>query len=153
MATSARALWQGPHAAHDQHHHRSLTHRRHRAGDGTRGARAAAHAHPGGPGMSAAGGVSPSEHKGELRVVGTSVAREVDLLLEGVAALVGKRAPRVLQVGARALLSDRNERNWRKLVAKRFGERARFVGIDLLEGTNVDSVLDICGSPKQLKLK
>ena len=103
--------------------------------------------------MSAAGGVSPSEHKGELRVVGTSVAREVDLLLEGVAALVGKRAPRVLQVGARALLSDRNERNWRKLVAKRFGERARFVGIDLLEGTNVDSVLDICGSPKQLKLK
>ncbi len=103
--------------------------------------------------MTAAGGASPPDHKGELRVVGTSVTREVELLLERLATSIGKRAPRVLQVGSRALLSDRNERNWRGLVTKRFGDRARFVGIDLLEGANVDSVLDICSSPKQLGAK
>jgi len=65
----------------------------------------------------------------------------------------GRRALRVLQVGSRALVSDRNERNWRNLVAKRFGSRAAFVGIDLLEGSNVDHVLDICSEPRSLKAK
>jgi SAM-dependent methyltransferase len=103
--------------------------------------------------MTGAGGASPSNHKGELRVVGTSVTREVELLLERVAASLGKRPPRVLQVGSRSLVSDRNERNWRSLVTKRFGERSTFVGIDLLEGSNVDSVLDVCSSTKELKAK
>jgi len=103
--------------------------------------------------MTAAGGASPSNHKGELRVVGTSVTREVELLLERVAASLGKRPPRVLQVGSRSLVSDRNERNWRNLVTKRFGERSTFIGIDLLEGSNVDSVLDICSSTKALTAK
>jgi SAM-dependent methyltransferase len=103
--------------------------------------------------MTEAGGASPSSHKGELRVVGTSVTREVELLLERLAALTGKRPPRVLQVGSRSLVSDRNERNWRSLIAKRFGERAKFVGIDLLEGSNVDNVLDICSASRTLKDK
>ena len=103
--------------------------------------------------MTAAGGASPSNHKGELRVVGTSVTREVELLLERVAASQDKRPPRVLQVGSRSLVSDRNERNWRSLVTKRFGERSTFIGIDLLEGSNVDSVLDICSPSKTLKAK
>ena len=101
--------------------------------------------------MTQAGGASPSSHKGELRVVGTSVTREVELLLERLATLTGKRPPRVLQVGSRSLVSDRNERNWRALIAKRFGERATFVGVDLLEGSNVDSVLDICSTSRTLK--
>jgi SAM-dependent methyltransferase len=103
--------------------------------------------------MTAAGGASPSNHKGELRVVGTSVTREVELLLERVATSLDKRPPRVLQVGSRSLVSDRNERNWRNLVTKRFGERSTFIGIDLLEGSNVDSVLDICSPSKTLKAK
>jgi SAM-dependent methyltransferase len=103
--------------------------------------------------MRPAGDASPSEPKGELRVVGTSVTREVELLLERVAGAVGKRAPRVLQVGSRTLVSDRNERNWRSLVAKRFGSRASFIGLDLLEGSNVDHVLDICSGPRSLKAK
>ena len=53
--------------------------------------------------MTAADDASPAEPKGELRVVGTSVAREVELLLDRVAGMVGRRAPRVLQVGSRAL--------------------------------------------------
>jgi SAM-dependent methyltransferase len=100
--------------------------------------------------MTAAGGASPSNPKGELRVVGTSVTREVELLLERVAKSLGKRPPRILQVGSRSLVSDRNERNWRNLVTKRFGERSTFIGIDLLEGSNVDSVLDICTPTKAL---
>jgi SAM-dependent methyltransferase len=103
--------------------------------------------------MTPAGDASSAEPKGELRVVGTSVTREVELLLERVAQAAGKRAPRVLQVGSRALVSDRNERNWRSLVAKRFGSRAAFVGIDLLEGSNVDHVLDICSEPRALKAR
>ena len=98
--------------------------------------------------MKPAGDASPAEPKGELRVVGTSVTREVELLLDRVAQGVGRRAPRVLQVGSRTLVSDRNERNWRSLVAKRFGSRAAFVGIDLLDGSNVDHVLDICSEPR-----
>ena len=103
--------------------------------------------------MKPADGASSAEPKGELRVVGTSVTREVELLLERVAQMVGRRAPRVLQVGSRSLVSDRNERNWRSLVAKRFGRRAAFVGIDLLAGSNVDHVLDICSEPRALKAK
>jgi SAM-dependent methyltransferase len=101
--------------------------------------------------MTAAGAASPSGPKGELRVVGTSVAREVELLLDRVAGTLGKRSPKVLQVGSRTRLADRNERNWRSLVAKRFGDRSDFTGIDLLEGSNVDRVLDICSAPKTLK--
>ncbi|MBS0537968.1 MAG: methyltransferase domain-containing protein [Proteobacteria bacterium] len=101
--------------------------------------------------MTVAGGVSPSDHKGELRVVGTSVTREVELLLDRLAAATGKRALRVLQVGSRSLVSDRNERNWRALLTRRFGERATFIGIDLFEGSNVDELLDICSPPKALK--
>ena len=103
--------------------------------------------------MTAAGGASPSNHKGELRVVGTSVTREVELLLDRVGSSLGKRSPRVLQVGSRSLVSDRNERNWRNLIIKRFGGRSTFIGIDLLEGTNVDSVLDICSPPEALNAK
>ena len=103
--------------------------------------------------MTATGGASPSNPKGELRVVGTSVTREVELLLDRVGKSLGKRAPRVLQVGSRSLISDRNERNWRSLVTKRFGERSVFIGVDLLEGSNVDGVLDICSPAKALKEK
>lgn len=106
-----------------------------------------------------AGGATPGELRpgelrpGELRVVGTSVTREIDLLLDRVAQSVGKRAPRVLQVGSRTLLSERNVRNWRSLIAKRFGDKAHFVGLDLAEGTNVDCVADICSGPRTLKGK
>lgn len=106
-----------------------------------------------------AGGATPGELRpgelrpGELRVVGTSVTREVELLFDRVAQSVGKRAPRILQVGARTLLSERNVRNWRNLVTKRFGAKARFVGLDLAEGTNVDCVADICSDPRTLKGK
>lgn len=103
--------------------------------------------------MKPAAGAAPPEPRGELRVVGTSVGREVELLLDRLAGEMGRRAPRVLQVGSRTLLSDRNERNWRSLIAKRFGPRARFIGLDLLEGTNVDVVGDICSSPRTLKAK
>jgi SAM-dependent methyltransferase len=107
--------------------------------------------------MKPAGGGSPSDresdHRSELRVVGTSVTREVELLLDRLAELVGRRTPRVLQVGSRSLISDRNERNWRGLIAERFGRRAKFVGIDLLEGANVDTLLDICSPLRALKSK
>jgi hypothetical protein len=100
--------------------------------------------------MSNTAGSDPRpDHRGELRVVGTSVTREVELLLDRLAEAVGRRAPRVLQVGSRPSVSDRNERNWRGLLGKRFSG-AEFVGIDILEGTNVDKVVDICSSPKTL---
>ncbi len=100
--------------------------------------------------MSGAAGSDPrAEHRGELRVVGTSVTREVELLLDRLGETVGRRSPRILQVGSRPSVSDRNERNWRSLLAKRFSG-AEFIGIDLLEGSNVDRVLDICSSPKVL---
>jgi SAM-dependent methyltransferase len=102
--------------------------------------------------MSAAGGAPLPPRKGELRIVGTSVTREIELLLDRVAETVGRRAPRVLQVGSRSSVSDRNERNWRALISKRFGNRARFTGIDLAEGSNVDRQLDICGPPKAIRL-
>ena len=99
--------------------------------------------------MSAAGDAS-SAPRSELRVVGTTVAREIELLLDRVAQGTGKRGPRVLQVGSRSLVSDRNERNWRGLVAKRFARGSHFVGVDLFEGTNVDHVLDICSPTAKL---
>jgi SAM-dependent methyltransferase len=100
--------------------------------------------------VTAAGGARSSGHTSELRVVGTSVAREIEILLDRLSQLLGRRAPRVLQVGSRTLLADRNERNWRNLIAKRFGKRAGFVGIDLSAGNNVDMVLDICCAPRAL---
>lgn len=101
-----------------------------------------------------AGNDTPGEMRpGELRVVGTSVTREVELLLDRVAQAAGRRAPRVLQVGSRTLVSERNVRNWRSLVAKRFGTKAEFVGLDLAEGSNVDCVADICSDPRTLKAR
>jgi SAM-dependent methyltransferase len=91
-----------------------------------------------------------SDHRGELHVVGTSVTREIELLLDRLAQAVGRRPPRVLQVGARTSVSDRNERNWRSLIGKRFGKRAHFVGVDLVEGGNVDRVMDICSPARVL---
>ncbi len=57
----------------------------------------------------------------------------------------------MLQVGARTSLADRNERNWRALVTKRFGPRTKFVGADLVDGGNVDQILDICNTPHAMK--
>jgi SAM-dependent methyltransferase len=89
--------------------------------------------------------------KGELHIVGTSVTREIDLLLDRVAETVGRRAPSILQIGSRASVADRNERNWRALTSRRFGARSRFTGIDLMEGDGVDRRLDICSSPKVVR--
>ncbi len=72
-------------------------------------------------------------------------------MLDRVAEAVGRRAPRILQVGSRSSVLDRNERNWRALTSKRFGNRAHFIGIDLAAGTNVDQRLDICGPPKAIR--
>jgi SAM-dependent methyltransferase len=94
--------------------------------------------------MTAAGSAPLLPRKGELRIVGTSVSREIESLLDRLAEAVGRRAPRVLQVGSRPSVSDRNERNWRALLTRRFGQRTRFIGIDLVEGDNVDRLLDIC---------
>ena len=100
------------------------------------------------------GNDTPGEARpGELRVVGTSVTREIDQLFDRLAQSTGRRAPRVLQVGSRTLVSERNVRNWRSLVARRFGAKARFVGLDIAEGSNVDCVADICGDPRMLKAK
>jgi SAM-dependent methyltransferase len=98
--------------------------------------------------MTAAGDAPSPPRKGELRIVGTSVGREVERLLDAVAESVGRRAPNVLQVGSRGSVSDRNELNWRALIARRFGDKARFVGIDLVDGNNVDRQLDICAPPR-----
>lgn len=103
--------------------------------------------------MKPGAGRSPSGEKTELRIVGTSVSREIESLVERVAVSIGRRTPRVLQVGSRTLVSDRNERNWRNLIGKRFGGRARFVGIDLLDGPNVDRVADICSPRRTLAAK
>src|SRR4029453_4487929 len=113
--------------------------------------RTAAHAHRGGAGMNSAGDASPSESKAELRIVRTPVTRATEARFERVTASLGRRAPRVLQVGSRTLVSDRNVLNWRSLVSKRFGGRGRFLGMDLEDGANVDRVLDICGSAASLK--
>lgn len=101
--------------------------------------------------MNGAGDASPPQGRAELRVVGTSVTHETGALFDRIAASVGRRAPRVLQVGSRSLVSDRNVRNWRGLLAKRFGGRVRFIGVDLEPGANVDCVIDICSAPKVLR--
>jgi SAM-dependent methyltransferase len=101
--------------------------------------------------MTAAGGAALPPRKGELHIVGTSVMREIELLLDRVADAAGRRAPHILQVGSRTSVSDRNERNWRALLSKRFGGGVRFTGIDLTEGDNVDRRLDICSSPKAIR--
>ena len=67
--------------------------------------------------MTAAGDAPPSPRKGELHIVGTTVGREVERLLDKVADATGRRVPRILQVGSRGSVSDRNELNWRSLVA------------------------------------
>jgi SAM-dependent methyltransferase len=85
-----------------------------------------------------------------MHVVGTTVAREIDRLLDGLADNVGRRPPRVLQVGARTSVADRNERNWRSLLTKRFDGGVHFIGIDLAQGGNVDRVLDICSRARIL---
>ena len=59
-----------------------------------------------------------------MRVVGTNVTREVELLLDGLVEAAGRRRPRILQIGYRASVSRRNELNWRGLIGKRFGYRA-----------------------------
>ncbi|HEY4169474.1 MAG TPA: methyltransferase domain-containing protein [Reyranella sp.] len=97
--------------------------------------------------MTAAGDAPPPPRKGELHIVGTTVGREVERLLDKLAEAAGRRAPRILQVGSRGSVADRNELNWRSLIARRFDGRARFVGIDLLTGPDVDHQLDICASP------
>jgi SAM-dependent methyltransferase len=101
--------------------------------------------------MTGAGDASPSESRAELRIVGTTVTLETEALFDRVTASLRRRAPRVLQVGSRTLVSDRNVLNWRGLVAKRFAGKSRFLGMDLEEGANVDRVLDICGSAASLK--
>ncbi|MFO1160011.1 MAG: methyltransferase domain-containing protein [Reyranellaceae bacterium] len=103
--------------------------------------------------MSAAGDAPSAQSPGELRVVGTSVTREIERLLDQVAETNGPHAPRILQVGSRAAASDRNERNWRALAAKRFGGHAQFVGVDLVDGANVDQVVDICSEPGTVRTK
>jgi SAM-dependent methyltransferase len=100
--------------------------------------------------MTGAGDAPPTPRKGELHIVGTTVGREVERLLDKVADAAGRRAPRVLQVGSRSSVSDRNELNWRGLIAKRFEGRARFIGIDLLAGPDVDRQLDICASSQTI---
>jgi SAM-dependent methyltransferase len=101
--------------------------------------------------MTTPGGAPLLPRKGELRIVGTSVTREIELLFDRVAETVGRRAPRILQVGSRSSVSDRNERNWRALVSTRFGDRAHFMGIDLSDGSNVDKRLDICSPPRTIR--
>jgi SAM-dependent methyltransferase len=102
--------------------------------------------------MRRAGGGVP-EGRTELRVVGTTVGREIELMLEALQRAVGRRAPRVLQVGSRVAMADRNEHNWRALLKKRFASHVQFVGIDLLAGSNVDHVLDICSDPRTMRAR
>src|SRR5260370_3276343 len=103
--------------------------------------------------MTRGDGGSSAQAPGELRVVGRTVGRGVELVPERVDETVGRRGPRVVQVGSRPLVADRNERNWRSLIAKRFDNRANFVGIDLRDGANVDHVLDICSERRTMTAK
>ena len=103
--------------------------------------------------MSADDDASSAQGKAELRVVGTSVSLQIENLLGRVAKAAGRRRPRVLQIGARSSVADRNEPNWRNLAAKHFDGRAQFVGIDLRDGPNVDHVLDICSDLGTVKAR
>lgn len=102
--------------------------------------------------MTAAGDVPPLPRKGELHIVGTTIGREIERLLDAVAEATRRRPPQILQIGSRKSVADRNELNWRNLITRRFGPRARFVGIDLRDGDNVDHRLDICAPPKTLAM-
>jgi SAM-dependent methyltransferase len=101
--------------------------------------------------MTPAGDSAAAGTRSELRVVGTRIAHEVDALLDLVAGSEGRRAPRVLQIGSRSRMADRNVLNWRSRIDKRFGGRALFIGLDLQAGSNVDAVADICGAPRALR--
>ncbi|SKA05805.1 Methyltransferase domain-containing protein [Enhydrobacter aerosaccus] len=79
------------------------------------------------------------------------MAREVERVLELLGQAVGRGGPRVLQIGARTSVSDRNELNWRALLHKRFGDGLEFIGVDLVSGSNVDRILDICSTPIALR--
>lgn len=81
----------------------------------------------------------------QIKVVGTSAAHEIDRLLDAIQAARGSRPVSVLQVGARIAPINKAQGNWRHRIEARFGTRARFVGLDIEAGDNVDLVLDICG--------
>jgi SAM-dependent methyltransferase len=100
--------------------------------------------------VTGAGGAPRAPRAGELRIVGTTVAHEIERLFDWAAEGAGCRPLRVLQVGSRQSVSDRNERNWRSLVSRRFGN-AVFVGVDLQDGDNVDRRLDICAPLTRIK--
>jgi hypothetical protein len=85
-----------------------------------------------------------------INVTGTSAAGEIDRLLEAVGTACPSGPVSVLQIGARIAPANRAERNWRHVVAQRFGARARFTGMDIEAGDNVDLVLDVCGDPAEL---
>jgi SAM-dependent methyltransferase len=86
----------------------------------------------------------------QIKVVGTSAAREIDILLDAVDTACAGRPVSVLQVGARIAPVNKAERNWRNLVAAKYAARARFTGLDIEAGDNVDIVFDICGDPAAL---
>lgn len=81
----------------------------------------------------------------QIKVVGTSAAHEIDRLLDAVHAAHRSGPLSVLQVGARIAPINKAQRNWRSQIEARFGTRARFVGLDIEAGDNVDLVFDICG--------
>lgn len=86
----------------------------------------------------------------QIKVVGTSAAHEIDRLLAAVDAACKPRPVSVLQVGARIAPINKAQRNWRHQVEARYGARARFIGLDIEAGDNVDLVFDICGDPAAL---
>ena len=98
--------------------------------------------------MNAGRGVA--DQPAQIKVVGTSAAREVDGLLDIVAGTRRSGPVSVLHVGARVAPVNKAERNWRHLVEAKYGKRARFVGLDIEAGDNVDVVSDICGDPAAL---
>ena len=87
----------------------------------------------------------------QLKIVGVAASREVTGVLDRVEIASGGKNVRVLQVGARADMTQRAERNWRHLVDEKFGPRARFTGFDIEAGPNVDVVGDICAPARTLR--
>ncbi len=87
----------------------------------------------------------------QLKIVGVVASREVTAVLDRVEAAVDGKKVNVLQVDARVDMTQRAERNWRHLVDGKFGARARFVGLDIEAGANVDVVGDICAPAKALR--
>ncbi|QQS10648.1 MAG: methyltransferase domain-containing protein [Rhodospirillales bacterium] len=89
-----------------------------------------------------------ADAEAQLRVVGTSVGREIDALLAAVGAACGATRPvRALQVGARVAPMSKADRNWRHVLEARFGKRLRYTGLDIEAGVNVDVVHDVCDEP------